>query len=343
MSAWRFLSLQGAMPMRNWVLVAGLVVPCVSWGGFSIEGSPTLSTQTGDMGARTHYEREAKAAFRAPDADLAPKQNKYADADLVVDLAYKSVSQKGTGQASVVDGFAEGVPFAEAMRLVLPDGWQLYKSKQLERKAVPELVSFAGGKAWPDVLMQMGDRYALHFHLDWYDRTVMMSPGRESAAYLADRIKVIAEPVKPKPVAAKPAGKAEPVSVASSTLSLAGGQAKSVAAPADKALTHNGKPVVAAPSAQAAVVNKPVAPPKPLMQSYRVQQGTLYENVIRLSKEAAWEPPSWGIDADYKIPASYTISANNFAEAMVKLLMIHPVQADVNTIQRKVYVLKEMR
>lgn len=318
--------------------------------GFSIEGLPAVSSDRSMLGERVPYQGEAKANFKSSGAKLEPRQARYKDAQLLVDLAYKPVTQRGSGHADRVDGFADNVPFATAISMILPSGWQLYQAKELSKREVPETVSYIGGKAWPDVLEQLGERYVLSFHIDWYDRTVMMSKGRVSPVQQASRIRIIAEPA--------PAPKAKALTVAKNE-SKGTSTAKSKAVTDGKSLkgeTASGlpKPILkdagagsgakAAPATTKDIANTApakVAPPP--MMNMQVRSGTLYENVARLSKENGWAAPSWGIDGDYRIPAPYSIQAKDFPEAMVKLLMLHPIEADVNTAQRKIYVLKETR
>jgi hypothetical protein len=343
--------------------IAFVLASTTAVAGFSIEGSPASSSEWGIMGQRTPYESEAKASFKSSDTKLEPRQGRYADAQLVVDLAYKAVTQKGSGQADRVDGFADDVPFATAISMIMPAGWQLYQGSDLGKKDVPETVSYIGGKAWPEVMGQLGERYALKFHLDWYDRTVMMTKGRPSAVQQASRIRIIAEPAPaakpiPKPIPAVKASVQTPaVANAASAKSFAagpvtapvltslGGNSTALPRPVlkgqgDVANVNNNKPVMATSSP--APISKPIEL-KPATISIQVRSGTLHENVSRLSKENGWSAPGWGIDGDYRISAPYSIQAKDFAEAMVKLLMIHPIEADVNTAQRKIYVLKEIR
>lgn len=337
--------------------VAGACIASSALGGFSIEGTPAVSSERSIMGEREPYQSEAKASFRSSEAKLAPRQARYHDAELVVDLAYKAVTKKGSGHADRIDGFADDVPFATAVSMILPSGWQLYQAKDLGKRDVPENVSYIGGKPWPDVLGQIGDRYALKFHVDWYDRTVMMTKGRLNPIHQASRIRIIAEPApapKPTPVAqSKPAAK--PLQAGATAfaakngqgIQVAGGVASAAASSLPRPVLKGGAPgsQVTTPATTAAtnpVVVKPIEV-KPAMISMQVRSGTLHENVVRLSKANGWASPTWSIEGDYRIPASYSIQANDFAEAMVKLLMLHPIEADVNTAQRKIYVLKETR
>jgi hypothetical protein len=348
--------------LRTVIGCIALAVTATASAGFSIEGAPAVSSERGPMGNFQPYQQEARAAFRGSDADLKPRQAKYQEAELVVDLAYKPVTQKGSGHADQVDGFADDVPFPTAMKMILPTGWQLYKDKGLDQDDVPGQISYLGGRTWPEVLGQIGDRYALQFHVDWYDRTVVMAKGRQSATQQASRIRVIAEPAPSKPAgtaaakasvppsgsaqtfAAKPTPALQGASVASSS-SAAGASGlprpvlKAGAGQSSTALKNS----VASTPAKASPVTKPVEPPKPVGFSMHVRAGTLHDNVVRLSREQGWNAPSWTIDGDYRIPADYSIHATGFPEAMVKLLMLHPIEADVNTAQRKIFVIKEVR
>lgn len=334
-----------------------VTVSATAVAGFSIEGSPASSSEWGIMGQRTPYEGEAKASFKPSDTKLEPRQGRYADAQLVVDLAYKAVTQKGSGQADRVDGFADDVPFATAISMIMPAGWQLYQGSDLTKKDVPETVSYIGGKGWPEVMGQLGERYALKFHLDWYDRTVMMTKGRTSPVQQASRIRIIAEPAPaPKPAqVAKPAVKPGAGATAfaagsgSSPVAASAGSASGKSSALPRPVLHGQVGAAGASGSKATLAATSPAPAskpievKPSTVSIQVRSGTLHENVIRLSKENGWASPGWSIDGDYRISAPYSIQAKDFAEAMVKLLMIHPIEADVNTAQRKIYVLKEIR
>ena len=77
--------------------------------------------------------------------------------------------------------------------------------------------------------------------------------------------------------------------------------------------------------------------------SFFVREGLLHENIVRLSKENGWNAPEWTIPSDFKVSSSFSVSAKSFPEAMAKLLMLHPIEADINTDQRKVYVTKEVQ
>lgn len=350
------------MMLRTVIGCIALAVTATASAGFSIEGAPAVSSERGPMGNFQPYQQDARAAFRGSDADLKPRQAKYQEAELVVDLAYKPVTHKGSGHADQVDGFADDVPFPTAMKMILPTGWQLYKDKGLDQDDVPEQISYLGGRTWPEVLGQIGDRYALQFHVDWYDRTVVMAKGRLSATQQASRIRVIAEPAPSRLLvtaaakssvppsgsaqafAAKPTPALQGASVASSSSAVgASGLPRPVLKAGAAQSSTPQKSAVASKPAKAAPVSKPVEPPKLIGFSMQVRAGTLHDNVVRLSREQGWNAPSWTIDGDYRIPADYAIHATGFPEAMVKLLMLHPIEADVNTAQRKIFVIKEVR
>lgn len=348
--------------LRTVIGCFALAVTATASAGFSIEGAPAVASERGPMGNFQPYQQDARAAFRSSEADLKPRQAKYQEAELVVDLAYKPVTQKGSGYADQVDGFADDVPFPTAMKMILPTGWQLYKDKALDQDAVPEQISYLGGRTWPDVLGQIGERYALQFHVDWYDRTVVMTKGRQSATQQASRIRVIAEPAPLKPAsaaaanqsvqtsgsaqafAAKPSPAIQGAAVASaSNAAGASGLPRPVLKDGAVQSKTSEKSTGLSTPTKAAIDTKPVEQPKPIGFSMQVRAGTLHDNVVRLSREQGWNAPSWTIDGDYRIPADYSIHATGFPEAMVKLLMLHPIEADVNTAQRKIFVIKEVR
>lgn len=292
---------------------AGCLLASFAQAGFAIHGNALTSTENGIMGDRAPETVQGTGAFRKSSADLFARQRRLEGAELMVDLAYRAVTQRGSGDAAIVDGFADDVPFASAFSMILPDGWQLYKAENLESRKVPDNITFAGGVTWPEVLGQLGDRYALQFNIDWYDRVVMMKPGKPGMLAAVDRIKVIEEPA-PEPTPA-PAEEIKPDNEA-------------IAATDNAEVTPLPEPA-------------PVVEVKP-NHTMLVLKGTLYQNVQRLSELNGWSPPQWSIEADYRINADYTINAETFPEAMAKLLMLHPVEADVNVSQRKVYVIKEI-
>lgn len=386
--------------MKQLVLVAGaaLLFCSSSFAGFSIEGSPTVSSDTPSMGKFKPYDARGQASFEHDGPGVEPKQARYNNAALMVDLAYSSVTQTGTGPAPLIDVFADEIPFDDGMRMVLPAGWQLYRKDSMKVSDVPDEITFHGRAAWPDALKRIGDRYGLAFHIDWYQHTVMLQKGRPNDAMAQSaRIRVIPEPAKQKAVAtaslsgmkvpvnslmptrsgaavASPAPTTKPISVATSNKNSTSSKTWVPVAPASvkaaSAKTNDGlsateatkpssvtkagapKPVVSTASVAAKVSDtakvdaKPVAPAaarKPVEFTMYVLPGTLNENVIRLSKENGWNPPKWDIDGDYKIASGFTLTASAFPQAMAKLLMLHPIEADVNIAQHKVIVLKEIK
>ena len=177
-------------------LMAAAAFSSTASGAFFIEDSSIVGTERGQMGKFQPYDAQGKATFVPPNGGMEPKQARYKDAELLVDLAYTPVSQRGSGEPGIVPGFGDEIPFDSAMSMILPTGWQVYKSKTLDKKIVPQQISFSGGRSWPEVLKQVGDRYELHFHIDWYDRTIMITQGRKSMAMQASLMRVVPEPVK---------------------------------------------------------------------------------------------------------------------------------------------------
>lgn len=313
---------------RQMLILALAMLPCSALAGFSIEGSPTVSTEHGEMGRHAPHTDRGRAAFRPQEARPVASPARYSNAELLVDLAYTPVTETGSGASEVVEGFGDDIPFADCMALILPAGWQLYRNKELAQSDVPQSLSFTGGKPWPQVLKQVAERNGLHFHIDWYQRTIEMSKGRDTHA--SRRIKVIPEP------APAPARPPQPVVAARSNAASASAPASAVAsaAPVAAPLAAPKEPIKAAPATP--------APPREVRLVIR--QGYLSDNLIRLSKDHGWETPEWRIEnADFSIRSGYTIAGKDFAEAISKLLMLHPVEAEVNTSTRKVTVIKEAR
>lgn len=323
--------------------------------GFSIDGAPAVSTERSPMGSYQPYEARGQATFRASSAEMTPKQARYHDAELMVDLAYRPVTQIGSGQASLVDGFADDVPFTTAVTMIMPAGWQLYRSNELKKTDVPERVSYLGGKPWPDVMEAMAKRYALSFQIDWYQKTVMMGKGRQTSASQIARVKVIPEP-KPIPsvstnvLSAKSPGAQSSTAVAIAAspdkpISVAPGGSASGSKisnlPAQASKNFPPQSVPATVSTTPAIAAAP--PVKTAGLTIDVLPGTLKGNVIRLSQLNGWNPPEWKITGDYKIRTGYSLHGSGFEEVMVKLLLSHPVEADVNTAMKKIIVLNEVK
>lgn len=326
--------------------------------GFSLEGSPMVSSERTPSAQFQPYEQRGNASFRQPTAGYEAKQARYQDAELMVDLAYRPVTQTGSGPADVVPGFADDVPFNAAMSMILPDGWQLYRGKSLGKSEVPETVSYRGGVRWPEILNQLGERYALAFHIDWNQRTVMLNKGRESAVSAASRIKIIPEPPRPVEKAPVPrTASSAPSSAAPATAAVAtavpAAKPISAAAPGQHALVPTTAlakqpvptiapavtPKAVPPAAPPAV--KAPAPAGPQLVTLQVRKGSLQENIRRLSAEHGWEAPAWNINADYMLGSNFTLTGKTFEEAISKLLIIHPIEANVNVGEHKIYVLKE--
>lgn len=318
------------------VAASFIALPGLALAGFEIEGTTPYGNENTAMGQFQPYEKKGAATFKNPEPGLVPQQRRYENAELVVDLAYQSVTQTGPSKTAPVEGFADDVPFAEAMMMVLPSGWQLYKDKGLEKSDIPVTISFSGNKSMPEVLRQIGDRNALKFHIDWYQNTVMLSKGRNTFA-ASKAIKVIPEPVKVQvptlQVAKKVNSAVAPASMQTSKSDLAA----TVSVPTQsKVFTPQSQP-------KSVVVPSLVSQP-PSLISLNVQSGSLRANIERLSKENGWHESSWKDEYDYMLKSSYTVTGKTFAEAVTKLLLYNPtVVADVNTAERKIYVLEGKR
>ena len=188
----------------------------------------------------------------------------------------------------------------------------------------------------PEVLRQIGDRNGLKFHIDWYQNTVMLSKGRNTFA-ASKAIKVIPEPVKASTPILQTAKLNQPAFTPASLPSGKSEAASAVSIPAQsKVFTPQIQPK--------SVVVPPVISQAPSLISLNVQSGSLRANIERLSKENGWNEPSWKDEYDYMLKSSYTVTGKTFAEAVTKLLLYNPtVVADVNTAERKIYVLEGKR
>lgn len=275
------------MIYRSLIAIVALSVSASAMAGFSIDSAGAISTQHGAMGSYEPAEKAAAARFRGPAVNNGSVQKRYRDAELLVDLAYTPLTERGDGKASLVAGFADDVPFAAGMSMVVPRGWHIYKDPALESKAIPERISYIGDKEWPEVLRDMGDKYTLHFHVDWYDHTVMLSKGRPSLATQANKIAVIAEP--------SPVNQSEAAVVAKGSLPKPEliGKGNSTAGELEKVA-----PIVK------------VEPPKPVIPTWSVTVAdkTFREALARWAKTAKWtfEPEHWTVPVDIPLTASAT-------------------------------------
>lgn len=304
--------------MRRSILAAvvAAAVSSTAYGDFYLDHGAILGTEKGEMGKYQPYQAEGRASFKQPTGGMEPKQTRYKDAVLMVDLAYSPLSQRGEVERTDIPGFGDSLPFADAMAMILPPGWQFYRDKTLEEKAVPEHISFSGGRAWTEVLRQVGDRYALHFHVDGFDKTVLMSKGRPSAASRSRQMTVIPEPVAPKPTVAATApgaagdvafsAGAKPVAVNAAGFAPASANTSSLADNASpKAAT--GSTLVSVPLAPA----KPTPPPTPIWKVSPVDR-TIREALKSWAKTAGWsfEPEHWAVNVDIPITAQASFSGD---------------------------------
>ncbi|MDH4602345.1 toxin co-regulated pilus biosynthesis Q family protein [Pseudomonas syringae] len=297
-------------------LAAATLSP-TAFGGFSIQDTQILGSEDAAMGKYQPYEAPANGSFRSADGSPQSNQERYKDAELMVDLAYTAVSQRGNGPAPVYDGFGDDLPFTSAMTMILPQGWRFYRDKDLDPKAVPAKVSYPGGRPWPEVMKQIGDRYALHFHLDWYDRTVMMTKGRLGAGMQTAHVKVINEPTV-APINAVVAS-AAPTSAVATGVAPSKSFTKSAATPVAVVTGSVSKtlapavsvPKVATPSNFAVAVpikpSVPAVPAPPPIPSWEVtpKDRTMREALKKWASTAGWtfQPEHWAVPVDIPLTA----------------------------------------
>ena len=318
--------------MRRSILAAvvAAAVSSTAYGDFYLDHGAILATEKGEMGKFQPYQAEGRASFKAPTGGMEPKQARYKDAVLMVDLAYSPLSQRGDVERTEIPGFGDSLPFADAMAMILPPGWQFYRDKTLEEKAVPDHISFSGGRAWTEVLRQIGDRYALHFHVDGFDKTVVMSKGRPSASSRARQVAVIPEPVAPKPVVAAgavgatPAGAiafaagAKPVAVnAAGFVATPSSGASPAGAAASKLTSGVGTTTAGTAAPQSLVASVPPAPVKPAPPPTPIWKVSPADRTIRealksWAKVAGWsfEPEHWAVNVDIPITAQANFSGD---------------------------------
>lgn len=307
-------------------LLAAAVASSTAYGAFYLDDGNILSTERGQMGKFQPYDAEGRATFEAPNASMAPKQAKYKDAALMVDLAYSAVTQRGSGEPGLVPGFGDSLPFVDAMSMILPTGWQQYRDNTLTAKEVPERISFSGGRTWPEVLKQIGERYSLHWHIDWYDKTIMLSKGRPSMASQARQMRVIAEPANTASTSATSlvSGNAAIKASAPSGVLASAGSANAgsknthsmPASPTGAATVVLG----AAPNtsgASSATATVAVSTPKPFVPAIPTWKVGTNDKTIRealkgWTKAAGWtfEPEHWAVPVDIPITAGASFSGD---------------------------------
>ncbi|MGO4801191.1 TcpQ domain-containing protein [Pseudomonas sp. W22_MBD1_FP4] len=304
-------------------LLAATVASSTAFGAFYLDDGNIVSTERGQMGKFQPYDAEGRATFEAPSASMAPKQAKYKDAQLMVDLAYSAVTQRGSGEPGLVAGFGDSLPFVDAMSMILPSGWQQYRDNTLTEKEVPERISFSGGRTWPDVLKQIGERYALHWHIDWYDKTIMLSKGRPSMASQARQLRVIPEPAKPSGAAGNIAQGANKAALPSGAVVLAApGNTSITTTHSMPASSVNAATVVVGTTPNSAALTSTtatvaVAPPKPFVPAiptWKVgpNDKTIREALKGWTKAAGWtfEPEHWAVPVDIPITAGASFSGD---------------------------------
>lgn len=255
---------------------------------------------------------EGHASFRHSDASNAPRQARYEDAELVLDLAYSPVSTRGSGVAQHTDGFADSVPFASGMSMIIPRGWHLYRDKDLNHREVPQRISFDGGREWPDVLRDLGQRYTLHFHIDWYDNTVMMSKGRPMPD-APKRLRVIPEPAPVSIELAHNAADGENAKGAAASTSASGksgsesGKAADAVGGTGAGGGDAGEGGTSTGGSSGAPAVAAVAPPQPEWV-VTASDGTYREAITRWARSAKWtfEPEHWTVPVDLPLSAGAT-------------------------------------
>jgi len=307
-------------------LLAVAIAPSVALAEFAIDGIQPLLTERGPMGRYAPPEQTGAATFRQSSASDVPRQARYKDAKLLLDLAYSPVTERGSGTAVQVPGFADDIPFASAMSMIVPRGWQVYEDDSFDRKKLPEKVSFNGGKPWTDVLKDMGERYALAFHIDWYDRTIMLKEGRPSPVMQAARIPVIAEP----PRASVAANLASPAKHDVTSGSAVPTVTKSFAASTTPAvITAGGSNLPSSTGASQPVVALAVPTPAPVVKpvpqiptwSVSVTDQTIRQALSKWAKVAHWtfDSEHWTVPVDIPLTASATFRGT-FQEAVQQLV-----------------------
>lgn|GEM_PF-4263003 len=302
-------------------LMAAATFSSTASASFGIDDSSIIGTERGQMGKYEPYSAQGKATFVAPSGGMEPKQARYKDAELLVDLAYTPVTQHGSGEPGIVPGFGEEIPFDDAMGMILPKGWQVYRAKQLDKKAVPSSITFAGGRTWPEVLKTVGERYELHFHIDWFDHTIMISKGRPSASSLARSMRIIPEPSKP--VGSPPAPNSLNPSSQATAFAAGSGSAvmPSTATPPTVQAGGFTKTVINGQNIAAPYVQPKPLPPAVPTWIVSAKDRTIREALKSWSKTANWtfEPEHWAVPVDIPITAGAPFSGD-FKTAVRQLI-----------------------
>ena len=235
-----------------------------------------------------------------------------------------------------VQGFADQVPLAVAMRQVLPNDYSFTAAEGVDQST---LVSWQGGRSWRDVMNGMlsssGMAASVNDHMVVVEKVVRAAPVATPAPIVPAPV-VEQAPVKaaaPEPAAPQPEVKSSPTSlvpIASypQRVPPAVHTLKSVVEPAPAPVAAPA-PVVPAPSAAipqipvAALSTAPAVSASPVVaapsQVWDVRRGETLKSVLEAWCRQASVELYWSAEYDYPVKASLSFSGT-FEEAVRDLL-----------------------
>ena len=333
------------------------LIPMGVSASFTLNGAPAVSAERGIMGQYTPHQEPGEAVFHGAPSENKRHQERYKNAELLFDLSYSPLTERGSGTADVIDGFGHEMPLELAMNMLIPKGWHVYKDEELSRRDIPQRVSFEGNRSWPDVLRSLGERHALLFHIDWFDRTVMLSKGKPGLSMMAAEIKVVPEPpvllaqtsnsagVTTSSAQVKGVNDTTNTTVAASTskgLTVTTSKNASASGTADRVKTENttlaaakinsidstvaGAAVGPNATSKAGIANAPIPvavrkQPEIPVWTASVNDRTFRDLITRWAQTARWtfEPEHWAVQVDIPITASASFRGD-FKSAVQQLV-----------------------
>lgn len=159
------------------VLTAGLVFqPAHAFFVMDEEHSPTVAPLSPSASP------EQKAHFNADGRTILPSvvEQEWVTLDR---KPLRYVKETGDGRAALVKGFGREQPLSEALKLIVPQGWKGYASKDVQ--AHTRKVSWRGGKPWTEVLESLGMEEGLAFDVDWTAQKVFVKNASRSLPSVA--------------------------------------------------------------------------------------------------------------------------------------------------------------
>lgn len=88
------------------------------------------------------------------------------------------VKEIGDGSAGIVKGFGKNQPLAESLRMISPEGWRGFAERDVGGHQ--RTINWRGGKAWTEVLDDIGMEEGLSFEIDWKTRKIFVKTAPRS-------------------------------------------------------------------------------------------------------------------------------------------------------------------